>query len=70
MPTEITIICNGLPEPLEKGSTIGTLLSAKKIDPASVVVELNTGIVQKEKIVTTILKNNDSVEVLHFVGGG
>jgi sulfur carrier protein len=70
MGNEITITCNGLSLSLENGSTIGTLLSVKKIDPSSVVVELNKDILQKEKIVSTVLKNNDSVEILHFVGGG
>ena len=61
---------NGAQESLGKGQTIASLLLAKKINPASVVVELNTEIVQKEAYGTTVLKNSDSVEVLHFVGGG
>jgi sulfur carrier protein len=70
MENKITIICNGVSHSYENGTTIGTLLFTKKIDPASVVVELNRDIIQKEKIVSTVLKNNDSVEILHFVGGG
>jgi sulfur carrier protein len=70
MENEITITCNGLQQSLENGFSIGKLLSAKRIDPASVVVELNRDIIQKDRFASTVLKNNDSVEVLHFVGGG
>jgi sulfur carrier protein len=70
MGNKITFVCNGVSRSCENGSTIGTLLCEKKIDPASVVVEINRDIIQKEKFVATALKNNDSVEILHFVGGG
>jgi sulfur carrier protein len=70
MEDEIAIVCNGLPQSLKKGSTVGNLLAVKKIDPACVVVELNREIIQKEAFGPTILKNNDSIEILRFVGGG
>jgi len=70
MKSSTVVWLNGTQVSLDEGQTIASLLLAKKINPASVVVELNTEIVQKETYGTRVLKNSDSVEVLHFVGGG
>jgi sulfur carrier protein len=70
MSAVISITVNGKPEAVNSGSSITTLLAAKNCNPACVVVELNKGIIQKEKFSSVVLKVNDSVEVLHFVGGG
>ncbi len=70
MENQTAIICNGTPQSLENGSTISKFLDLKKIDPACIVVELNKDIVRKDAFGATVLKNNDSVEILHFVGGG
>jgi sulfur carrier protein len=70
MSAVINITVNGKQEAVTSGSTINTLLAVKKLDPACVVVELNKDIIQKENFGSEVLKINDSVEVLHFVGGG
>jgi thiamine biosynthesis protein ThiS len=70
MENELEIRCNGLSHVMENGSTISTLLAFKKIDPACVVVELNENIIPKEAFGSTVLRANDCVEILHFVGGG
>jgi sulfur carrier protein len=70
MDNEIAITCNGAPHSLEKDSTISKLLVLKRIDPACVVVELNRDIVQKDLFNSTPLRDKDTVEILHFVGGG
>ncbi len=61
---------NGKADSLEEGSNILDLLAAKKIDPAVVVVEVNKSIVKKENFGTAVLRDNDTVEILRFVGGG
>jgi sulfur carrier protein len=70
MDNPIAITCNGVPQSLDKDSTISKLLALKRIDPACVVVELNRGIVPKELFTATPLRDKDTVEILHFVGGG
>ena len=40
------------------------------LDPARVAVELNGIIIPRSEFKTTILKNGDSLEIVHFVGGG
>ena len=35
-----------------------------------VAIELNQKILDKKKIGKTILKKNDKIEIVHFIGGG
>ena len=41
-----------------------------KISLAKVAIELNQEIVDKKKIKSINLKNNDKIEIVHFIGGG
>ena len=55
---------------MEEGTTVKRLLESLKLTPELVVVELNLTILKREELVKTVLKENDQVEVVHFVGGG
>jgi sulfur carrier protein len=50
--------------------TVGDLLRSSELDPAKVVVEVNLQIVKRNVFDTCQLHDNDSVEILRFVGGG
>ena len=45
-------------------------LATLSIDPQRVAVELNLDILPKADYGTTMLKEGDRVEIVHFVGGG
>jgi sulfur carrier protein len=45
-------------------------LESLSIDPQRVAVELNLDILPKAEYGTTLLKEGDSLEIVHFVGGG
>lgn len=47
-----------------------SLIESKKLDPKSVIVELNMKIISSDQWTDTIINENDSIEVLRFVGGG
>lgn len=64
------ISVNGEHEDLEEGGTLLGYLQSKKLEPRHVVVELNREIIQKDDYPTVTLKENDSLEILRFVGGG
>jgi len=49
---------------------IKDLLLDSKLTPSSVVVELNGVILSQEQFATTSIHENDSLEIVHFVGGG
>ena len=50
--------------PLEK------LLKDLKIPLRKVAIELNREILDKKKMNMNKLKNNDVIEIVHFIGGG
>ena len=45
-------------------------LRSLEIDPARVAVELNMDILPKGEYASTMLKQGDQLEIVHFVGGG
>jgi sulfur carrier protein len=58
-------------EPYESPAvTVAELLERLGIQRGRVAVELNLNILPKEEYPTTLLKEGDQLEVVHFVGGG
>lgn len=50
--------------------TLEELISEKGLHPEKIVVEHNLRIVPREEWPKTALNNNDTVEIVSFVGGG
>ena len=46
------------------------LLKKHKLDHKKVAVELNGSIINKKKYKQRFVKNNDKIEIVHFIGGG
>ena len=61
---------NGKRTTLAPGITIGDLLRARDLNPATVVVEHNLTIVATADWDQVTLKEKDALEILRFVGGG
>jgi thiamine biosynthesis protein ThiS len=68
--TELDITVNGEPHRIARPATLLDLLSALDLDPRAVVVELNREIVRRPQLGETPLAAGDTVELVHFVGGG
>jgi sulfur carrier protein len=66
----VNVTVNGRTEIARDGVTLWAFLDEKGINPDTVVVELNRDIVPKQQFDLTHLKENDTLEVLRFVGGG
>lgn len=66
----LNITVNGKKEKIEKDISLLRFLQQKGIDLDTVVVEYNYEVVKKEEWDGIILKENDNLEVLRFVGGG
>ncbi|MEK6563424.1 MAG: sulfur carrier protein ThiS [Candidatus Omnitrophota bacterium] len=66
----ITIVLNGKKEELEKELTVLELLKKKNIRPEVVTVELNEKILGRQEFEQTIIRNNDKIEFVYFMGGG
>ena len=46
------------------------LINDLKIPITKVAIEMNKEIIDKKKINKIKLKNNDKIEIVHFIGGG
>jgi len=66
----LNITLNGKKMEVEKPITLIELLELKGIEHEKVIVEYNYDILVRDDWNSTILDDNDNVEVLKFVGGG
>ena len=64
------IIFNGKAHPLPTSISIQELLDQLQLDCQQVVVEHNRNIVTRQRLAETALHDGDTLEVIHFVGGG
>lgn len=65
---QITI--NGEKRTIDNNTSITGLIEELNIDAQRVAVELNRNIIDKADYSKTILKENDSLEIVSFIGGG
>lgn len=65
---QITI--NGEKKTIDNNTTLAALLNELNIDAQRVAVELNRNIIDKADYSKMILKDNDSLEIVSFIGGG
>ena len=70
MKKKIKIKLNGKLKSINNNSTLFNIVQKNKIPLAKVAIELNQEIVDKKKIKNINLKNNDKIEIVHFIGGG
>ncbi len=67
---DLSITLNGRPRSVPGPATLDDLLHGLGLDARTVVVEHNRRIVRRPKLGETALAAGDSVELVHFVGGG
>jgi sulfur carrier protein len=68
LPMRIQI--NGEAKEVTEGQSVAALLDQLQIRPGRVVVELNRNIISRDAHGSTTLKAGDTLEIVHFVGGG
>jgi len=67
----VAITVNGDSRDIPAGSTITSLLTSLELDPRLVVVERNREILRDRDSYGHIeLTDGDTIEIVHFVGGG
>ena len=67
---KIKIKVNGKLRLINKDSSALNVIKNLKIPLKKVAIELNQEIVDKKKLNKINLKNNDKIEIVHFIGGG
>ncbi|MDA8858863.1 sulfur carrier protein ThiS [Candidatus Pelagibacter sp.] len=67
---KIKIKINGKFSTINENLSLSTFLKELKIPLKKVAIELNQEIIDKNNLKTIKLKNNDKIEIVHFIGGG
>jgi len=70
MKKKIKIKLNGKQKSIDENTTLFNIIKNSKIPLRKVAIELNQEIVDKKKIKFINLKQNDKIEIVHFIGGG
>ena len=67
---KIKIKLNGKNIQINNNETLKKLIKKLNLPLSKVAIELNKKIIDKKKLNIKILKNNDIIEIVHFIGGG
>jgi thiamine biosynthesis protein ThiS len=70
MAAALKLTLNGESREFDTPMTVAALLSAIGLDTRKVAVERNEEIVPRSTYATTALAEGDSLEIVHFIGGG
>ena len=66
----VELSINGEAADVPSGLTVLELLEQRDLKARDVVVERNLVLVPRDAFAATVLESGDSLEILHFVGGG
>ena len=67
---KIKIKVNGKFKSIPDNFKISDLVKELKIPLKKVAIELNQEIIDKKEISKIVLKKDDKIEIVHFIGGG
>jgi sulfur carrier protein len=65
-----SIFVNDTEKNINPKTSIAELIFQLELDVEKIAIEKNKEIIHLENYKHTILKNNDKIEIIHFVGGG
>jgi len=61
---------NGKKITINQKVSLFDLLKKYKLDKKKVAIELNGSIISKSRYKKKLIKNDDKIEIVHFIGGG
>jgi len=66
----LSITVNGESRELSEPVTLAQLIASLDLKPEQVAIELNQVVIRRAAWENTLLKHDDRIEIVHFVGGG
>lgn len=66
----MTVIINGESRSIPENTNLAELLLILELASARVAIELNHNVIRRADWENTVLRENDRIEIVHFVGGG
>lgn len=64
------VFVNGVEKDFRTALSLADLITALDLPVARIAVELNREVVRRNDWGNTMLKDEDRIEIVHFVGGG
>ena len=64
------ILINGEGKECEDGISLSALIELLELQPQRIAIELNREVIRRADWKSTVLRNEDRLEIVHFVGGG
>ena len=61
---------NGEPREVEDNLSLSQLVTALALKPEQIAIELNHTVVRRSEWAKTLIRADDKIEIVHFVGGG
>jgi thiamine biosynthesis protein ThiS len=66
----LRILINGEGKECEEGISLSALIELLELQPQRIAIELNREVIRRADWKSTVLRNEDRLEIVHFVGGG
>jgi len=66
----LRININGEPREVKDDLSLPELISSLNLRPEQIAIELNQTVIRRVQWQATTLRDNDKLEIVHFVGGG
>jgi len=66
----LNIYVNGESKEFSDNLPLSQLIQQLELPPQRIAIELNREVVRRNAWDSTVLRNDDRVEIVHFVGGG
>lgn len=66
----MVVIVNGEAREIPEHTNLARLLEVLELARARVAIELNQNVIRRGEWENTVLRENDRIEIVHFVGGG
>ena len=67
---KIQVFINGKKKEICYKNNLSSLLNFLEIDENGIAIEINLIVIPKSQYKNTIIKNNDKIEIVQFIGGG
>lgn len=64
------VFVNGEGKDFSAGISLSELITQLELPAARIAIELNREVVRRSDWGSTMLKDDDRIEIVHFVGGG
>lgn len=61
---------NGRPQEVEENLSLSQLITSLELKPEQIAIELNQKVIRRGEWQDTDLRDDDKIEIVHFVGGG